>query len=144
MAAVSVAGVVALAILIDLNRPAEIAAQEASSKTGSEAFSQQKLDTLLASGQNVFVNMTAAWCITCLVNERTALSTAAVREVFAGKRIAYLKGDWTSRNPEITRLLEKFGRSGVPLYVLYRSGHEPVVLPQILTRSLVLDALGKI
>ena len=101
-------------------------------KAGSEAFSQQKLDTLLAAGQPVFVNMTAAWCITCLVNERTALSTGAVREAFAGKRIAYLKGDWTNRNPEITRLLEKFGRSGVPLYVLYRNGREPVVLPQIL------------
>ena len=144
MAAVSVAGVVALAVVIDLYRPAEMTAQDASSKAGSEAFSQQKLDTLLASGQPVFVNMTAAWCITCLVNERTALSTGAVREAFAGKRIAYLKGDWTNRNPEITRLLEKFGRSGVPLYVLYRGGREPVVLPQILTQSLVLDALGQI
>ena len=144
MAAVSVAGVVALAIVTDLNQPAGMNMEAASSKAGSEAFSQQKLDMLLASGQPVFVNMTAAWCITCLVNERTALSTDAVREVFAGKRIAYLKGDWTNRNPEITRLLEKFGRSGVPLYVLYRGGREPVVLPQILTQSLVLDALGKI
>jgi thiol:disulfide interchange protein len=85
--------------------------------------------------------MTAAWCITCLVNERTALSTDAVREAFAGKNIAYLKGDWTNRNPEITRLLERFGRSGVPLYVLYRGGREPVVLPQILTQSLVLETI---
>jgi thiol:disulfide interchange protein DsbD len=144
MAAVSVAGVVALAIVMNLYRPAETAAQEASSQNGPEAFSQQKLDTLLASGQPVFVNMTAAWCITCLVNERIALSTGAVREAFAGKQVAYLKGDWTSRNPEITRLLEKFGRSGVPLYVLYRGGREPVVLPQILTQSLVLDALEQI
>jgi thiol:disulfide interchange protein DsbD len=144
MAAISVAGVVALAIVINLYRPTETAAQEASSTAGYEAFSQQKLDTLLASGQPVFVNMTAAWCITCLVNERTALSTGAVREAFAGKQVAYLKGDWTSRNPEITRLLEKFGRSGVPLYVLYRGGREPVVLPQILTQSLVLDALDQI
>ena len=144
MAAVSIAGVVALAILIDLYRPAAINAQEAFSKAGSEAFSQQKLNTLLASGEPVFVNMTAAWCITCLVNERTALSTGAVREAFASKRVTYLKGDWTSRNPEITRLLEKFGRSGVPLYVLYRGNQEPVLLPQILTQSLVLDALGKI
>lgn len=144
MAAVSVAGVVALAVAINLSRPIGANAQHASSAAGSEPFSQQKLDTLVASGQNVFVNMTAAWCITCLVNERTALSTGAVREVFADKGITYLKGDWTNRNPEITRLLEKFGRSGVPLYVLYRGGREPVVLPQILTRSLVLDALGKI
>jgi thiol:disulfide interchange protein len=144
IAAVAVAGVVALAVVIDLNRAAEPGAQLAAATGPSEAFSQPKLDVLLASGQPVFVNMTAAWCITCLVNERTALSTNAVREVFAGKRIKYLKGDWTNRNPEITRLLERFGRSGVPLYVLYRSGREPVVLPQILTQSLVLDALGKI
>src|SRR5262245_48303463 len=143
-AAVSVAAVIALVVLIDLDRSTAANAQYVASKTSSEAFSQQKLDALLASGQPVFVNMTAAWCITCLVNERTALSTGAVREVFAGKRIAYLKGDWTNRNPEITRLLEKFGRSGVPLYVLYRGGGEPVVLPQILTQSLVLDALKQI
>ena len=87
MAAVSVAGVVALAIVTDLNQPAEMNMEAASSKAESEAFSQQKLDMLLASGQPVFVNMAAAWCITCLVNERTALSTDAVREVFAGKRI---------------------------------------------------------
>ncbi|HYI31403.1 MAG TPA: thioredoxin family protein, partial [Bradyrhizobium sp.] len=144
MAVASVAGVVALVSVIGLNRPAEIDTQTASSKVGFEAFSQQKLDTLLASGQPVFVNMTAAWCITCLVNERTALSAGAVREIFADKGIAYLKGDWTNRNPEITRLLEKFGRSGVPLYVLYRGSRDPLVLPQILTQSLVLDALGKI
>jgi thiol:disulfide interchange protein len=143
-AAVSVAGVIALVVLIDLDRSTAANAQYAASRSSSEAFSQQKLDALLASGQPVFVNMTAAWCITCLVNERTALSTGAVREVFAGKRIAYLKGDWTNRNPEITRLLEKFGRSGVPLYVLYRGGGEPVVLPQILTQALVLDALKQI
>lgn len=144
MAAASVAGVVALAVLIGLDRSGPANAQHASSKSPSEVFSQQKLDALLASGQPVFVNMTAAWCITCLVNERTALSTGAVRDAFAGKSIAYLKGDWTSRNPEITRLLEKFGRSGVPLYVLYGRGGEPVVLPQILTQSLVLDALRQI
>ena len=143
-AAASLAGVVALAFVIELNRSTEAGVGLASSKHPTEAFSQQKLDALLASGESVFLNMTAAWCITCLVNERTALSTDAVREVLAGKRITYLKGDWTNRNPEITRLLEKFGRSGVPLYVLYRRGSEPVVLPQILTQSLVLDALGKV
>ena len=112
-------------------------------RAGSEAFSHQKLHTLLASGKPVFVNMTAAWCLTCLVNERTTLSTGAVRETFAGKRIAHLKGDCTNRNPETTRLLEKFGLSGVPLYVLYRAGPDPLLLPQILTQSLVLEALEK-
>lgn len=144
MAAVSAAGVIALAVVIVPDRSAGTNVEVASSKGPSEPFSQQRLDALLASGQPVFLNLTAAWCITCLVNERTSLSTDAVRKVFAGKGIAYLKGDWTNRNPEITRLLERFGRSGVPLYVLYRGGSDPVVLPQILTPSLVLDALGRI
>jgi thiol:disulfide interchange protein DsbD len=118
--------------------------QLASAETGYEPFTQDKLDALLATGRPVFVNMTAAWCITCLVNERTALSTGAVREAFSGKNVAYLKGDWTNRNPEITRLLERFGRSGVPLYVLYRQGREPEVLPQILTQSLVLEKIEQL
>ena len=104
-------------------------AQTASAEAGYEAFTQQKLDSLLASGRPVFVNMTAAWCITCLVNERTALSTESVRAALSGKNVVYLKGDWTNRNPEITRLLERFGRSGVPLYVLYR--RTPRLAPHI-------------
>lgn len=144
VAAVSVIGAIVLAIVIGQSRP-NLTNAEIASSAGSEAFTDQKLNALLASGEPVFVNMTAAWCITCLVNERTTLSTDAVREAFAGKRITYLKGDWTNRNPEITRLLAKFGRSGVPLYVLYRGGNnEPVLLPQILTQSLVLEAVGKI
>jgi thiol:disulfide interchange protein DsbD len=144
VAAGSVIGAIALAIVIGQGSPAGRNV-EVSSSAGSEAFSDQKLNALLASGEHVFVNMTAAWCITCLVNERTTLSSGAVREAFANKRVTYLKGDWTNRNPEITRLLEKFGRSGVPLYVLYRGGdNEPVLLPQILTQSLVLEAVAKI
>jgi thiol:disulfide interchange protein len=89
----------------------------------------------------VFVNMTAAWCITCAVNETTSLSTQAVRAAMADRGITYLKGDWTNQNPEITRLLEKHGRSGVPLYLLYTGTGEPQVLPQILTEGTVLAAL---
>ena len=73
--------------------------------------------------------MTAAWCITCLVNERVALDRHGQGGVLAGN-IAYLKADWTTRNPEIARVLERFGRSGVPLYLLYAGGGEPVVLPK--------------
>ena len=105
---------------------------------------QQRLDELLAADRPVFVNMTAAWCITCLVNEHAALSTAAVKAAFAARNIAYLKGDWTSRNPEITRVLERHGRSGVPLYLLYAGGAEPVVLPQILTPAIVLGEIDRI
>jgi thiol:disulfide interchange protein len=141
-AAAAAAGIVALAVMINSDRVVEAAPdapQAAVADSGYEPFTQQKLDALLAADRPVFVNMTAAWCITCLVNERTALSKDGVRAAFEGKQIAYLKGDWTNRNPEITRLLQGFGRSGVPLYVLYRRGREPVVLPQILTESLVLD-----
>ncbi len=109
-----------------------------------ERFTQARLDALRAEGRPVFVNMTAAWCITCIVNERAVLSTAAVKARFQEAGITYLKGDWTNQNPEITRLLERHGRSGVPLYVLYPGRGEPVVLPEILTASIVLDSLGRV
>jgi thiol:disulfide interchange protein DsbD len=93
----------------------------------------------------VFVNLTAAWCITCLVNEHTSLADAQVKAAFARKNVAYLKGDWTNRDPEISRVLEKHGRSGVPLYLLYASSSgEPVVLPQILTPATVLEQIARI
>jgi thiol:disulfide interchange protein DsbD len=144
MAAASASSVILLAIMVDRDRAAATTAAVAAAEDGYEPFSQQKLDRLLADNRPVFVNMTAAWCITCLVNERAALSTQAVRAALEGKKVAYLKGDWTNRNPEITRLLERFGRSGVPLYVLYRPDREPVILPQILTESLVLDQVGRL
>jgi thiol:disulfide interchange protein DsbD len=109
-----------------------------------EPFTVQRLAALEAAGKPVFVNLTASWCVTCLVNERVALDSAAVRQAFAKRGIVPLKGDWTSQNPEITRFLQQFGRSGVPLYLLYTGGgSEPVMLPQILTAATVLDAIGK-
>jgi thiol:disulfide interchange protein DsbD len=107
---------------------------------GAEAFSRQRLDALLAQQRPVFVNMTAAWCITCMVNERAALATDAVQAAFRERNIVYLKGDWTNQDPEITRVLEQNGRSGVPLY-LYYSGGRNVVLPQILTPAIVIEHL---
>ncbi|MCB1647743.1 MAG: thioredoxin family protein, partial [Pseudomonadales bacterium] len=101
-------------------------------------------DALAAARQQgpVFVNFTAAWCITCKVNERVALSSAAVRDAFAARQVTYLKGDWTNEDPEISARLESFGRNGVPLYLLYPGGKANAeVLPQILTESLVIEAL---
>ena len=91
----------------------------------------------------VFVDATAAWCITCLVNEDAVLSRPSVKSAFASRNVAYLVADWTNQNPEITQLLNDNGRSGVPLY-LYYAPHAatPVILPQILTESGVLGALG--
>jgi thiol:disulfide interchange protein DsbD len=100
---------------------------------------------LREEGRPVFVNMTAAWCVTCLVNERVALSPAPVRRAFADHRVAYLKGDWTRGDPEITAFLRGHARDGVPLYVLYPPGSAaPSVLPQILTEGTMLDQLGKL
>jgi thiol:disulfide interchange protein/DsbC/DsbD-like thiol-disulfide interchange protein len=106
-----------------------------------EPFTEQRLAALEDQGKPIFVDLTAAWCITCLVNERVALDSEAVRQAFAERGVVALKGDWTNQNPEITEFLQRFGRSGVPLYLLYRGNSEPVVLPQILTAGTVLDAL---
>jgi thiol:disulfide interchange protein len=106
-----------------------------------EPFTPQRLASLEAEGKPVFVDVTAAWCVTCLVNERLALDSEAVRRAFAERGVVALKGDWTNQNPEITEFLQRFGRSGVPLYLLYSGKGEPVVLPQILTAATVLDAL---
>ena len=109
-----------------------------------EPFTTQRLAALESVGQPIFVNLTASWCVTCLINERIALDSAAVCQAFAERGIVPLKGDWTSQNPEITKFLQQFGRSGVPLYLLYSGkGGEPIMLPQLLTASSVLDAIGK-
>ena len=84
-----------------------------------EPFSPERLAELRAAGTPVFVNFTAAWCITCLVNERVALRSPAVARAFADKGVVQLRGDWTRRDAQITQVLDAFGRNGVPLYLLY-------------------------
>ena len=111
------------------------------SALSSKPYSAQALADARAAGRPVFVNMTAAWCITCLVNERVALSGGAIGRAFAERDILYLKGDWTNRDPNITEYLAGFGRNGVPIYVFYPTHGQPRVLPQILTESMVLAAL---
>jgi thiol:disulfide interchange protein len=109
----------------------------------SEPYSAARLEQLRRENRAVFVDATASWCITCLVNEEAALSRPKVRAAFAEKHIAFLVADWTGRNPEITALLDAHGRSGVPLYLYYAPGAvEPQVLPQILTEGIVLKAIG--
>jgi thiol:disulfide interchange protein len=110
----------------------------------AEPFTTARFDELRNEGRPVFVNMTAAWCLSCLVNEEIALSPAAVQDAFARSHVAYLKGDWTSKNPTISAYLHQLGRDGVPLYVLYPPGRDPVVLPEILSAATVLDELAKL
>ena len=108
-----------------------------------EPYTAAKLASLRAANRPVFVDATAAWCITCLVNEDAVLSRSTVKGAFASKNVAYLVADWTNQNPEITALLKANGRSGVPLYLYYAPGAAtPQVLPQILTEGVVLGALG--
>ncbi len=109
----------------------------------SQPYSEARLSALRVQKHGVFVDATAAWCITCLVNEKVALDRPAVRAVFAKNRIVFLVADWTNRDPEVTALLQSHGRSGVPLYLYYPPGSEPVVLPQILTPEAVLQAIGR-
>ncbi len=120
---------------------------DGSAATGTELvasvpYTREALDAYRDDGRAVFVNFTAAWCITCLVNERVVFSDASIADLFADTGTVYMKGDWTNRNPEITRALEHFGRSGVPLYVVYQPGAPPQVLPQVLTSDIVRAALA--
>ncbi len=112
-------------------------------ETGIEVFSTERLAEVRAQNKPVFVNLTAAWCITCLVNERVALSRPEVQQAFAKAGVVYLKGDWTREDPKITAVLKAHGRSGVPLYLYYAPGAaEAEVLPQILTPGLVTEAVA--
>jgi thiol:disulfide interchange protein DsbD len=93
------------------------------------------------------VNFTASWCLTCLVNERNAFADSAVQELFRRKGVTLMKGDWTNRDPAITRALSAFGRAGVPLYLVYNASPgatAPLVLPQLLTANTVHDAFANL
>jgi thiol:disulfide interchange protein DsbD len=108
-----------------------------------EPYLPARLEQLIEDPDRaVLVNMTADWCVTCLVNERVALDTDSVRSALVEHDVVYLKGDWTRRDPIITEYLARFERNGVPLYVVYpRNGGQPRVLPQVLTPGLVVEAL---
>jgi len=109
-------------------------------------FSKARVEEELSAGRSVFVDFTADWCITCKFNERTAIDTPAIRALLKEKNITPIKADWTNANPEITATLKSFGRVGVPLYVIYAASNPqaPVVLPELLTESLLADTLKKI
>jgi thiol:disulfide interchange protein DsbD len=106
-----------------------------------EPYSAAHLQALRDEGKPVFLNFTAAWCITCLANERIALSKDSVMDAFKQQGITYLKGDWTNQDAAITQKLAEFGRNGVPLYVYYPADKnvKPIVLPQLLTPEIVLE-----
>lgn len=111
-----------------------------------ETFTEERLAALRRDGVPVFIDLTADWCITCLANEKSTLHTEPVQQAFRDAGIVYMVGDWTNYNPEITALLGRYQRSGIPLYLLYppEPNAPPMILPQLLSKRVVLDAIDAI
>jgi thiol:disulfide interchange protein len=112
--------------------------------SGWQAWEPGKTEQLLAQSQPVFVDFTAAWCVTCQYNKKTTLSDPVVLEDFARKKVQLLRADWTKRDPAITQAIMQLGRSGVPVYVLYKPGSAPVVMSEILSVTQLQAELAKL
>ena len=126
----------------DKFQSAKIASLDSQIRGDWQPFTPERLQTELEQGRIVFVDFTAAWCLTCKFNEASVLEAQDVREAFQRHGIVKLKADWTNGDPVITKLLQQFGRPGVPLYVLYPAkNEEPIVFPELLTKSMILDKL---
>jgi thiol:disulfide interchange protein len=146
----AVAGVAMLTLLVASSfyfigakfRSSKLAAIQSEAAGDWRPFTPERLQTELNQGHLVFVDFTAAWCLTCKFNEASVLESDTVREAFQRHNVTKLKADWTNGDPVITKLLQQFGRPGVPLYVLYPGKSEkPVVFPELLTKSIVLEKL---
>jgi thiol:disulfide interchange protein DsbD len=130
----------------NVTKPVESAAPVAtgagSAANAWQPWAADRAAALMAAGQPVFVDFTAAWCVTCQYNKRTTLTDGSLLADFAQRKVALLRADWTRRDPAITAALTRLGRSGVPVYVLYAPGKAPVVLTEILSVAEVRAALA--
>ena len=144
IAVLLVAGVGYYAAPLITGPPAEPAQAQNGEGQLWQPWTADKVQSLQAANQPVFVDFTAAWCVTCQVNKRTTLSHADVLAAFEQHKVQLLRADWTRQDPAITQALHALGRSGVPVYVLYVPGKPPVVMSELLSKSEVLDALQKI
>jgi thiol:disulfide interchange protein DsbD len=145
LATVIVIAAIALLAMMPASNEGAVRQQTAGLVWGK--FSPAELNSLRATGNPVMVDITAAWCVSCLVNDATVLSSDEFAQLVKRNHLALLRGDWTKSDPEVTRYLESFNRAGVPLYVLYPSIHtggEPAVLPQILTKEGVAAAIERL
>ena len=109
-----------------------------------QSWEPGRVEQLMASGQNVFVDFTAAWCVTCQYNKKTTLANAEVMADVAAKKVVLLRADWTRRDPAVTAALSQLGRTGIPVYVIYKPGRAPVVLSEILSVDDVRAELAKL
>jgi thiol:disulfide interchange protein DsbD len=133
----------ALALLLALPFGLTAAPPPPAASDIAESWSPARVEALRAEGKGVFLNVTAAWCITCQVNERLALRRDAVQAAMAARGIVYLKADWTRGDPAITALLRAHGREGVPLYLFWPpGGGEAMILPEVLTEATVLRQIA--
>lgn len=137
-----IAGVVVASPLFGSEQDAKARQASAPAQDRWEDYSAARVADLQAAGRTVFVDFTAAWCVTCQVNKRLVLDTAEMRAALARANVALLRADWTRRDAAITQALTALGRNGVPVYVVYRPGQAPRLLPEILQRQTVLDAVG--
>jgi len=145
VAVLSMTAALALMRVLVFSQPAPAASTYSESTIQWTEFSQARVDSLRSQGRAVFVNFTAAWCITCMVNEGVALNSETVADALEAGNIATLEADWTNRNPAIAAHLRSFGRAGVPLYVLYPAGSgAPKILPALLTEEVILDAINQL
>ncbi len=149
------AGVLALAILIGAvswgvtlagATPPQVGSNADGEASGWQPWSPDAVQQALAQNRPVFVDFTAAWCLSCKVNERVALDTGAVKQAFAEKNVALFRADWTHADAAIAGELQKYHRDGVPLYLLYspKDKDAPQVLPEVLTPGIVLGAVGSL
>jgi thiol:disulfide interchange protein len=143
------AGAAALATLLVWSWPGELppapAAQAARAEPASGTwlpYDETRLAELSAQGRPVFVDFTAAWCVSCQVNKRLVLNHDQTISGFEQSKVVLMRADWTRRDPVITQALARLGRNGVPVYVLFRPGREPLLLPEILSQQVVRDALA--
>jgi thiol:disulfide interchange protein DsbD len=124
---------------------AKTVAAETQIEGGWQRFTPQLLETELQQGHPVFVDFTAAWCLTCKFNEAKVLEASAVRDAFQRHGITKIKADWTNADPAITKILKQFGRPGVPMYVLYPGNQaDPILFPELLTQNLILEKLESV
>lgn len=134
----------ACAVLLFAAASSSLFRQPDAAVQAADAWSPQAVENALKAGKPVFVDFTASWCVTCQANKIAVLDREDIRKAFKQHGVVFLVADWTNQNPDITQALESFGRSGVPLYILYSPDGKTTVLPELLTKNIVIGALDKL